>query len=49
MGFGDVFYNASAGVQIFMLLAAPGGFALPCYELVRWLQIGRADHLPEDT
>ncbi len=49
MGFWDVFYNASAGVQIFMLLAALGGFALPCYVLVRWLQIGRADYLPEDT
>ena len=49
MGFWDVFYNASAGVQIFMLLAALCGFALPCYVLVRWLQIGRADYLPEDT
>ena len=49
MGFWDVFYKASAGVQIFMLLAALGGFALPCYVLVRWLQIGRADYLPEDT
>ena len=49
MGFWDVFYNASAGVQIFMLLAALGGFALPCYVLVSWLQIGRADYLPENT
>ena len=31
------------------LLAALGGFALPCYVPVRWLQIGRADYLPEDT
>ena len=26
-----------------------GRLALPCYVLVRWLQIGRADYLPEDT
>ena len=39
MGFWDVFYNASAGVQIFMLLAALGGFALLRYVLARWLQI----------
>ena len=49
MSFWDVFYNASAGVQIFMLLAALGGFALPCCVLLRWLQIGRADYLPDDT
>jgi len=48
MGFWDVFYNASAWVQVFMLLAALGGFALPGYVLLRWLQIGRADYLPED-
>ena len=49
MGFWDIFYNASAWVQIFMLLAALGGFALPCFVLLRWLQIGRADYLPDDT
>ena len=49
MGFWDVFYNASAFVQIFMLLAALGGFACPCYVLVRWLQIGRADYVPPNT
>ena len=49
MGFWDIFYNASAWVQIFMLLAALGGFALPCFALLRWLQIGRADYLPDDT
>ena len=35
MGFWDIFYNASAWVQIFMLLAALGGFALPCFVLLR--------------
>ena len=49
MGFWDIFYNASAWVQIFMLLAALGGFTLPCFVLLRWLQIGRADYLPDDT
>ena len=49
MGFWDVFYNASAGVQIFMLLAALCSFALPCYGLLRWLHVGRADYLPEDA
>lgn len=49
MGFWDVFYNASAVVQVFMLLAALGGLAVPCYVLVRWLQITRTDYLPPDT
>ena len=32
-----------------MLLAALGGFALACHVLVRWLQIWRADYLPDDA
>lgn len=49
MGFLDIFHNATAMVQIAMLLTVLGAIAAPVFLATRWMQYRMQTRLPADT